>query len=391
MVDNVDTSKNVLANNAPPRFHLGTVDPNSADPSSARPVTIHPSPRIVDSKPTVRPQVPPRPKPPIPANFFINLPANWHYMPKSTVRAHVVKRFAAREKYDQAYKAWEKEHNKWVFGVYQLVRTIKKSQLRAAPKDHAKGAGVSGGLKLSDNIVVATRNGEVLAARLCLENVGTTGTALTNLEEDAEADQQDRIRRWFMTQYWQQPPPGSLLPSLQSEGPGGAFGSSAKHQQQQRLGHTLSIELPPFVAHKICAGLSLAPTVNQGNGSAGGDYRDKPSQSCWRIFSNECACGYASCHCDSWFRWWDETLAMLAYVEYADIPARSISKNQLGPVPFLRVRPFNTAAAHPPSPPEGTPGGGSKGRGQSTSHLLNIRKYTSLGTKGSAGTEQVHE
>ncbi|KAG9092938.1 hypothetical protein FS749_015326 [Ceratobasidium sp. UAMH 11750] len=156
--------------------------------------------------------IPPRPKPPIPAQFFIHLPDKWPSMPKEVVRNHLVECFAVRDKYLDAYQTWEDEHNKWTRRVYRLMRVLMKAQRRvAAEKASGRMDLDSSGEAEADEDDIETvldALAEEDASQAATEFDSTDfevldqdGSALTYLEEGAEADEEERIRRWFMSRF----------------------------------------------------------------------------------------------------------------------------------------------------------------------------------------------
>ncbi|CAE6441696.1 unnamed protein product [Rhizoctonia solani] len=65
-------------------------------------------------------------------------------------------------------------------------------------------------------------------------------------------------------------------------------------------------------------------SMSEGEGDDDGVEQEQESFPSWRIYSDQCACGYSGCHCRSWMRWWDKTFQMLKYVEYVDLPVSTL-------------------------------------------------------------------
>jgi hypothetical protein len=293
--------------------------------------------------------IPPRPKPPVPSEFFIYPERSWRSMSKEAVRAHVAERFAVRQRYTEAYAAWEEQHNKWTFGVHHLMQTIKKSQQRAARRNnHEEGNDADVEANDEATVMEGVEAGSQVATELKSDTLDSDldGSALTVLQEDAEVDDQERDRRWFISRTKRHDKSSSkpLFPALKRSGPKGFFGLSAGRQQLQ-LRRTPSIELPQSVARKINTTVTLsAPSkpverkkrVMDDSSASESEDNMTSSELSWRIYSRKCACGYAHCHCHSWCYWWDKTLDMLAYVEYVDIPITPSPMDPAGLAQFAR-------------------------------------------------------
>ncbi|KAF8755531.1 cyclin family [Rhizoctonia solani] len=131
-----------------------------------------PPPGLVHSKALIKSQIPPRPKPPVPSDYFVYPKRSWRSMSKVHIRIHILDRYGARQRYITAYQEWEEKHNKWVFGIYYLVRTVTKFQ--------RQNMGTEAG---AEPIVEMTRAVQ--------EDVGERTTTAT--DEDAEVDELDRV------------------------------------------------------------------------------------------------------------------------------------------------------------------------------------------------------
>ncbi|CAE7217147.1 unnamed protein product [Rhizoctonia solani] len=281
----------------------------------------------VNTKPLAKPQVPPRPKPPIPSEYFVYPKRSWRSMNKGQVRIHILDRYRAKQRYMDAYKEWEEKHNKWVFGIYQLVRAVTKSRRHAVPPElgGAREERTEGPLDAEEG---ATTPPTDIIGDL---DVGFA-TALTALQEGAEVDELDRVRRWWARTTRQNRPRKKVgcdstpvLPILSRQDGGFGYrglGSMERHG-------TPDVELPHQAALKIHSSIStcVPPKLLPGQGdhcisqSEDDDQEeDEESHPLWRIYSEQCACGYAGCHCRSWMRWWNKTFEMLKYVEYVDLP-----------------------------------------------------------------------
>ncbi|KAG8746288.1 G2/mitotic-specific cyclin [Ceratobasidium sp. 414] len=315
------------------------------------------------SKTLPKDYIPPRPKPPIPAQFFIHLADNWLSMPKEVVRNHLVECFAVRDKYIDARRTWENEHNKWACEAYRLMRTVMKAQRRAAAQQVSNRINIDPGeeeaeVDEDDIETVLDELAEDDASQAATEFEAVdfeNGSALTHLQEGAEADEQERVRRWFMSQFKRAENAGTSsrtgLPALRRAGPGGTFGLSHEGSGSRRTRRTPSFDLPGRVARSVPAHniQTTIPPVGPGvcesggaisnNSTSNGEEEDEHSHP-WRIYSNKCSCGYADCHCHSWRSWWDKTHDMLAYVEYVDLPAIPGPEDLPGsPARFVRLYP----------------------------------------------------
>ncbi|KAJ1302073.1 hypothetical protein OPQ81_000906 [Rhizoctonia solani] len=308
------------------RSQLPTLDALNSKP---RPLIPSQAPDPIDTKPLPKSQVPPRPKPPVPSEYFVYPKRSWRSMTKEQVRMHILDRYGARQRYNAAYKEWEEKHSKWVFGVYHLVRAVTKSKRREmeapakAPQEQGTGDPQEPGVPTTATDVIADLDVDF-------------ETALTALQEDAEADELDRVKRWWIQATRQNRPEKKsqcsstpVLPMLGRQG-NGTFGSQGSNSQERQ--GTPDIDLPPQAARKIHSSMSscIPPKLLQGHGELSmseteddedEDEEEKEDSSpSWRIYSDQCACGYAGCHCRSWMRWWNKTFQMLKYVEYVDLP-----------------------------------------------------------------------
>ncbi|KAG9119497.1 G2/mitotic-specific cyclin, partial [Ceratobasidium sp. 392] len=321
------------------------------------------------SKAWSKDNIPARPKPPIPAQFFIHLGPAWRFMPKETIRAHIIQRFAVYEKYIATYRAWEDEHNKWARHVYQLMRTIMKAQrdtvAQRDPNLMDTDLGEEERLDENDADTVGTVLDEFMEEYTSwvatefesadLEMFDENSSALTTLQEGAEVDEHERVRRWFMSQFKRMENPGMSsrigLPSLHRAAPRGAFGLSPEGNQS--LGQTWRtpfFDLPKQAARDVLIhsahnawpsfhALSFKPGTSKGrsehpasrNPTERNEEKDEEDHP-WRIYSTKCSCGYANCNCRSWKSWWDETHDMLAHVEHVDVPVTSSPENSPGSV-----------------------------------------------------------
>lgn len=322
-------------------------------------------------------QIPPRPKPPVPAEFFIHLKRSWRSMSKEAVRAHVVDRFAVREKYLAAYGAWETLHDKWAFGIYQLMRTVVKSQERMALQRRVQvDMEVNGDTNMDDDVEtvldddVQDRASQVATEfddYAAFEDSDMGGSALTILQDDAEADEQDRVRRWFVSLHKRSDLPESpekpTFTPLRRAGPRGVFGMGVECEssprKRPRAWRTPSIDLPEKSGRALPVSRSgdarpdITTTPSSGmplddeddcamsdTPASESDDDDAEDSHPWRIYSDKCSCGYAGCYCRLWARWWDKTLDMLDYVEYVDVPVHSGSGDLTGASPrFARLCP----------------------------------------------------
>ncbi|KDN40206.1 hypothetical protein RSAG8_08269, partial [Rhizoctonia solani AG-8 WAC10335] len=224
-------------------------------------------------------------------------------------------------------------HSKWVFGIYHLVRAVTKPQRQEMQPEveDAQEKSSSDGPEDGERTTTAT------------DVIGDLDvnfeTALTALQEGAEADELDRVKRWWIqtTQQNRQNRPDKkkvcnstpVLPILDRQG-SGMFGSRGSGSLERH--GTPDIELPHQVAQKIhssmssCVPPNLLPSQEDSSMSESEEDADEDEEGkgepcpSWRIYSDQCACGYAGCHCRSWMRWWNKTFQMLKYVEYVELP-----------------------------------------------------------------------
>ncbi|CUA71032.1 G2/mitotic-specific cyclin-B [Aspergillus nidulans FGSC A4] [Rhizoctonia solani] len=279
-------------------------------------------------------KVPPRPKPPVPSEYFVYPTRNWRSMTKQQVQMHILDRYAARERYMIAYKDWEEKHSKWVFGVYTLLRTVTKSQRQEVELT----VGVPPKNISADTS--STREQPTITDVIADLDVDF-GTALTALQEGAEADELDRVKRlWtkIAEQNHRNRPgrnacvstPVLCMPDRQGKGAFGSRGSGPMHRQG-----TPNVELPDQATQKIYSSMSscvppkLLPDQEESSASESEDEdededeeKEKETVPSWRIYSDECSCGYAGCHCRSWMRWWNKTFRMLEYADHIKLQIR---------------------------------------------------------------------
>ncbi|CAE6416524.1 unnamed protein product [Rhizoctonia solani] len=298
--------------------------PNSIPPSSL--------PGLIIPKFLAKSQVPPRPKPPVPFDYFVYPKRNWRSMSKEHIRMHIVDRYSAKQRYIAAYKEWEQKHSRWAFGIYHLVRAVTKSQRQEVPAPVEQAQETS--------TVDAPEAGEQTAGTTATDVISDLDVnfeaVLTVLQEGAEVDELDRVKRWWIqaTEHTRQHrldkrnECGStpVLPILDRQGID-AFGSRGS-SAMERPG-TPDIKLPDQAARKIHSSMSscvppkLLPGQEEFSMSESEDEDEEEQEdSCpsWRIYSDQCSCGYAGCHCRSWMRWWNKTFQMLKYVEHVDLP-----------------------------------------------------------------------
>ncbi|CAE6406225.1 unnamed protein product [Rhizoctonia solani] len=312
--------------------------------SHARPSVIAPLHEPVNAKVLIRTQIPPRPKPPVPSDYFVYAKRSWRSMSKEQVRMHILDRYGARQRYIAAYKEWEEKHSKWVFGIYHLVRTVTKPQRREMEMEMQAA--------VEPDVEIAGDTGEDAGERTttATDVLGDldvdSDTALTALQEGAEADELDRVKRWW-TRFIEQNRPNKtenecasmqLLTQLGRQG-NGTFGSGSSGSRERH--GTPDVELPDQAARKMHSSVSscVPPKLLPGQEgcSMSDDEEDDDEaeeRSCpsWRIYSDQCTCRYAGCHCRTWMRWWNKTFQMLKYVDYVDFPA-SMSGISSTPVP----------------------------------------------------------
>ncbi|CAE6456552.1 unnamed protein product [Rhizoctonia solani] len=303
--------------------------PSDAPNSNLRPLTPPPPPSPTNLKLLPKSRVPPRPKPPIPSEFFVYPKRSWRSMTKEQVRMHILDRYGARQRYIAAYKEWEEKHSKWAFGIYHLVRAVTKPQRREmqAEVEYARDPSAEDAQEAGVSTTTVT------------DVIGDLDvdfeTALTALQDGAEIDELDRVRRWWIqvTRHHRSEKKNvcistPLLPILDRQG-NGSFGSRGSDSQGRH--GTPDVDLPHQAARKIHSSMSscvppkLLPGQEQSfmsESEEDDDEEEEEKGSCpsWRIYSDQCTCGYAGCHCRSWMRWWNKTFQMLKYVEYVDIP-----------------------------------------------------------------------
>ncbi|KAG8691287.1 hypothetical protein FRC11_005263 [Ceratobasidium sp. 423] len=325
-----------------PHSQLASSDtPNS----NSHPLTPSPLPSPINLKVLPKSQVPPRPKPPIPSEFFVYPKRSWRSMTKEQVRMHILDRYGARQRYITAYKEWEEKHSKWVFGIYHLVRAVTKPQRREMqvgavhiPESSTGGAHEAG---------VSTTTVTDVISDLDVD----FETALTVLQDGAEANELDRVKTWWIRVTQHNRPEKRnecsstpLLPILDRQG-NRVFGSRGSNSRERD--GTPDVDLPHQAVRKIHSSMSscvppkLLPGQEESFTSESEEDDDveeeeeeeKGSCPSWRIYSDQCACGYARCHCRSWMRWWNKTFQMLKYVEYVDLP---VSESGVSGVPVSR-------------------------------------------------------
>ncbi|CAE6384047.1 unnamed protein product [Rhizoctonia solani] len=316
---------------------LAALDAPNSIPRSSLPSLINP-------KFLAKSQVPPRPKPPVPFDYFVYPKRNWRSMSKEHIRMHITDRYGAKQRYVAAYKEWEDKHSQWVFGIYHLVRAVTKPQRQEVPVPTEQVQ--------ESSTVDAPKAGEQTTNTTATDVIGDLDvnfeTALTALQEGAEVDELDRVKRWWIqvTEHDRQhrldkrDECGStpVLPILDRQGID-AFGSRGS-SVTERPG-TPDIKLPDQAARKIHSSMSscVPPKVLPGQEDSSmseseDEEEEEQEDSCpsWRIYSDQCACGYAGCHCRSWTRWWNKTFQMLKYVQYAALPISVVGASGV-PVP----------------------------------------------------------
>lgn len=296
-------------------------------------------------------------------------------MSKDAVRSHIADRFEVREKYLAAYATWESLHDKWAFGIYRIMRTLIKSQEQAALERRARdGAELDEDADMDDDTETVLGDDFLDRAsqaatefdEYAIGESDTNCTVLTTLQDGAEADEQDRMRRWFTSQHKRyalpESPDKSEFSPLRRSGPQGAFGMGVENEsssrKRPRTWRTPSIDFheksmrrmpdsrPGGAPSDMTAALGSEMllddeddyTMSDAHASESDDEAEDHNP--WRIYSEKCSCGYAGCHCKDWARWWDKTLDMLDYVEYVDVPMRSsLGGDPDAPPRFARLCP----------------------------------------------------
>ncbi|KAF8699842.1 cyclin family, partial [Rhizoctonia solani] len=332
---------------------VGISDTLDANP---RPSALAPPPGLVHSKALIKSQIPPRPKPPVPSDYFVYPKRSWRSMSKVHIRIHILDRYGARQRYITAYQEWEEKHNKWVFGIYYLVRTVTKFQRQNMGTEAGAEPIVEMTRAVQEDVGERTTTATDVLGDLDVD----MQTALTVLQEDAEVDELDRVKRWWIQTTQQNRPNKTknecssvqMLARLDRQGKGtfgsGGPGSRGRHD-------TPDVELPDQAARKMHSSMSscIPPSLLSGQGECSmsnseeedDDVEETGLSPSWRIYSDQCECGYAGCHCRTWTKWWDKTLQMLKYVDYVDLPVSTSSVsgmsmlgNVLGGPPIRCVR-----------------------------------------------------
>ncbi|QRW23356.1 Cyclin, N-terminal domain [Rhizoctonia solani] len=284
---------------------VGISDTLDANP---RPSALAPPPGLVHSKALIKSQIPPRPKPPVPSDYFVYPKRSWRSMSKVHIRIHILDRYGARQRYITAYQEWEEKHNKWVFGIYYLVRTVTKFQ--------RQNMGTEAG---AEPIVEMTRAVQ--------EDVGERTTTATDVLGDLDVDMQTAL-----TVLQEMPKSTNLIVSN-----GGGFKLHSKIAQirarmnvaQCRFwrGWTVKAKEHLDPEARVLGDAMVHQTLLSGQGECSmsnseeedDDVEETGLSPSWRIYSDQCECGYAGCHCRTWTKWWDKTLQMLKHVMLGNV------------------------------------------------------------------------